>query len=55
MVSPTDSVKMTLAAPKKLMIKSTTGEDFPVVYLTVGIVWVCCKKVLCTEAGSITC
>lgn len=37
-VSTTGSAEMTLEAPKKLMIKSTMGEDFLVVYLTVGTI-----------------
>lgn len=38
-VSQTNSsATMTLEAPKKLMTRSTIGEDFPAVYLTVGTV-----------------
>lgn len=50
-VSPTGSAKMTLEAPKKLMIKSTIGEDFPVVYLTVGTIrlsW-CAARRFCAQ------
>lgn len=37
-VSTSGSARMTLEAPKKPMIKSTMGKDFPVVFLTVGTI-----------------